>query len=130
MKFTIPYLMFSGNCQEALEFYKSCLERKITRLTTIEHAPFEVPEDMENRGFDAEFRAEGVHFKASDDMPGHEVNTGTNFALFLASPDAIRRKQAFEKLSEGGKTSFPLDDNFGTLTDKFKIQWIIAKANT
>ena len=127
MNLAIPYLMFSGNCHEALKFYETCLDGKITKLQTVAEAPFDVPKGMEHRIFDSEFKAGSVHFKASDDMPGNEVNVGSNFALFIGSPDAAERERVFDKLSEGGHISFPLDDNFGMVTDKFNIQWMIAR---
>ncbi len=129
MNLAIPYLMFSGNCHEALQFYETCLDGKITELRTVADAPFDVPEGMEHRIFDAEFKAGSVHFKASDDMPGNEVTVGSNFALFIGSPDAAERKRVFDRLSEGGQVSFPLDDNFGMVIDKFNIQWMIARTN-
>ncbi|WP_420629302.1 VOC family protein [Candidatus Leptofilum sp.] len=127
MNLAIPYLMFSGNCHEALQFYESCLDGKITSLRTVAEAPFDVPPGMEERIFDSEFKAGSVHFKASDDMPGNEVTVGSNFALFIGSPDADERQRAFEKLSEDGQVLFPLDNNFGMVTDKFNIQWMIAR---
>ncbi len=30
------------------------------------------------------------------------------------------------KLSDGGKILFPLDDNFGMLKDKYGVQWIVV----
>ena len=127
MNLAIPYLMFSGNCHEALMFYETCLDGKITKLQTVADAPFDVPKEMEHRIFDSEFKAGSVHFKASDDLPGNEVTVGSNFALFLGSPDAAERKRVFDRLSEGGQTPFPLDDNFGMVIDKFNIQWMIAR---
>ena len=126
MKLAIPYLMFSGDCHEALKFYEACLDGEITHLQTVAEAPFDVPEGMEHRIFDSEFKAGSIHFKASDDMPGNEVTVGSNFALFIASSDAEERKAVFNKLAEGGQIFFPLDDNFGMVADKFKVQWMIA----
>ena len=100
---------------------------QISSLRTVAEAPFPVPPGMEERIFDAEFRAGAVHFKASDDMPGNEVAVGSNFALFIGSPDAAERQRVFARLADGGQVSFPLDDNFGMVTDKFNIQWMIAR---
>lgn len=126
MKQAIPYLMFSGNCREALQFYKACLDGEITSIQTVAESPLDVPEEHQDRIFDSEFRAENVRFKASDDLPGHEVAIGSNFALFVTFSDPAERKQVFEKLSEGGHIQFPLDENFGMLVDKFQIQWMVT----
>lgn len=126
MKQAIPYLMFSGNCREALMFYKACLGGEITSLRTVAEAPFDVPPGMEDRIFDSEFSAGNVRFKASDDMPGNEVDVGSNFAIFVTFSDHDEQKKVFEKLAEGGQVQFPLQDNFGMLVDKYRIQWMLA----
>ena len=122
MKQAIPYLMFSGNCREALTFYADCLGGEITSLQTAGESPLDVPDGMADRVFDSEFRADNLRFKASDDMPGHEVTAGSNFALFVTFDDRTEQKRAFNNLAEGGHVQFPLDNNFGMLVDKFRIQ--------
>lgn len=129
MNLAIPYLMFSGNCHEALKFYEHCFDGEITQLQTVADAPFDVPPGMEHRIFDSDFKSGSIYFKASDDMPGNEVTVGSNFAMFIGSPDGAERKRVFEKLSEEGHISFPLDDNFGMVIDKFNIQWMIMRTS-
>ena len=126
MKEAIPYLMFSGTCQEALNFYKSCLNGEIVSLQTVGESPLDVPEQFQDRIFDSEFRAEGVRFKASDDMPGYEVAKGSNFAIFITFTDHGEQKRVFESLSSGGQIQFPLENNFGMLVDKYQVQWMLA----
>lgn len=128
MKQAIPYLMFSGTCREALNFYTDCLNGEITSIQTIGDSPMgeHFPAGNEERIFDSEFVAENVRFKASDDMPGHEVTVGGNFAIFVTFTDHAEQKTVFEKLSEGGQVQFPLENNFGMLVDKFKVQWMLA----
>ena len=126
MKQAMPYLMFSGNCREALMFYKTCFKGEILSMQTVEEAPFDVPPEHKERIFDSEFRAENVQFKASDDMPGNEVAVGTNFAIFVTFSDQAEQKRVFEELSQGGHIQFPLENNFGMLVDKYQIQWMVA----
>ena len=126
MKQAIPYLMFSGNCREALTFYAECLGGEITSLQTVGESPLDVPDSMTDRIFDSEFRADKLRFKASDDMPGHEVAVGSNFALFVTFSDRAEQKQVFDNLAKGGHVQFPLDNNFGMLVDKFRIQWMLV----
>ena len=126
MKQVIPYLMFSGNCREALMFYKACLNGEITSIQTVGESPLDVPEGNQDRIFDSEFRADNIRFKASDDMPGNEVAVGTNFALFVTFSDHAEQKNVFDKLAEGGQVLFPLENNFGMLVDKYRVQWMLA----
>ena len=129
MKQAIPYLMFSGNCREALYFYANCLNGEITQLQTVGDSPMQVPPEHHSRIFDSEFRADGVRFKASDDSPMQPAAVGTNFALFITFSDPVQQKQAFERLSAGGQIQFPLENGFGMLVDKFHIQWMLASEN-
>ncbi len=126
MKQVMPYLMFSGNCREALMFYEECLNGEIASIQTVGESPLDVPEEHQDRIFDSEFRADNICFKASDDMPGHEVAVGTNFALFVTFSDHAEQKKVFDKLAENGHIQFPLENNFGMLVDKYRIQWMLA----
>ena len=131
MKQAIPYLMFSGDCREALNFYKDCLGGEIKSIQTIgdSHLGQHAQPEHQGRIFDSEFVAENIRFKASDDMPGYEVSKGSNFAIFVQFSDQSEQKSAFEKLAEGGEIQFPLENNFGMLVDKYRVQWMLAGNN-
>lgn len=122
----IPYIVFSGDCRTALEFYENIFEGKIVSMTTFENSPITVAGENKNRIFDSEFESGGIHFKASDDLPDHSVNRGTNFSLFVSFSDKTERKDIFNALSQDGQILFPLDDNFGMVKDKFGIQWMLV----
>ena len=126
MKKLNPYLMFSGNCKEALTFYKECLDGEIVSMQTFANSPIDVPDEYAQRIFNSEFRAEGVFFMASDDLPNKQVNKGSNFALFVIFSEKEEQEKVYTKLSEGGKALFPLENGFGMLVDKFGIQWMLA----
>ena len=126
MKNLMPYLVFSGNCLEALTFYADVFQGEIISTTTFKNAPMPVPSEVEHRVFDSEFKAEGVHFKASDDLPSHQVTKGTNMSLFVSFSNKEERKEVFNKLAKQGKILFPLDDNFGMVKDQFNIQWMLV----
>ncbi len=57
MKSLNPYVMFSGNCREALTFYKECLDGEIVSMQTFAESPIPVPDDAKDRIFNSEFRA-------------------------------------------------------------------------
>ena len=130
MKTLNPYLMFSGNCREALTFYQECLGGEITSIQTYAESPLGVPDEHGHRIFNAVFRADDLLLRASDDMPSHPVTRGSNFALFVAFSDKEEQERSFAALSTGGKISFPLANGFGMLTDKFGIRWMLALENT
>ena len=126
MKTLNPYVMFSGNCREALTFYSECLDGNIVSLRTFAESPLELPEEHGNRVFNAEFRAGKLYFMASDDLPDSQVTRGSNFAMFVAFSEQEEQERVFDRLSEGGKVLFPLANGFGMLADKYGIQWMVA----
>ena len=126
MKKLNPYLIFDGNCREAMNFYKECLNGEINKMQTYSESPIQMPDEASERIFDSEMQAEDVIIKASDNMPNATTEVGKNFALFIAFSDGEEMKTVFGKLADGGNITFPLDENFGMLTDKFGIQWMLA----
>ncbi|MEO1050908.1 MAG: VOC family protein [Bacteroidota bacterium] len=126
MQQLIPYLVYPGNCKEAMQFYASCLHGEITILQTFGESPIDVPAEVADRIFNAEVKAGNITLKASDDMPGHEVKQGTSVSLYLVFDDKDAKKVAFDKLADGGKILFPLKDDFGMLKDKFGVQWMVV----
>jgi PhnB protein len=124
-----PYLMYPGTCRQALEFYEECFDGEITMMQTFKEASVDVPEELKQRIFNSEFRAGELCFMASDDMPGNEVTTGSNFALFLTFSERNEKEKVFQRLSEGGRILFPMEDNFGMLEDRFGIRWMMESSD-
>ncbi|MDN5202669.1 VOC family protein [Fulvivirgaceae bacterium BMA10] len=125
MNYLIPYLVFPGTCQEAMEFYKESLNGEITLMQSFKDSPIEVSEAFQHRIFNSELKANGIHFKASDDLPDYETKIGSNVSLYAVFSDRQAKEQAFNKLLEGGKVLFPIEDNFGMLRDKYGVQWMV-----
>lgn len=125
MKRLKPYLMFSGNCGEALHFYKECLNGEIVFMHTFAESPVNVPDEHKQKIFNSEFRVDDVHFMASDSIPPYEITIGNNFALFINFSDFDELEKIYAKLSNGGNVIMPLENKFGMLVDKFGIQWML-----
>ncbi|XLS30462.1 VOC family protein [Flavobacteriaceae bacterium M23B6Z8] len=122
----IPYIIFSGNCREALKFYTTVFNGSIVSFQTFGDSPIPVNEENKQRIFDSEFVADRIHFKASDDLPEHRVNKGTNISMFVTFKNMKFREDAFVKLAEKGKILFELNDNFGMVKDQFGVQWMFT----
>jgi PhnB protein len=125
------YLNFSGNTQEAMEFYKSVLGGELTIQTFGQAKMAKDPKD-ENRVMHAALKTDGFVLMASDTMPGKEAEVGNNVHLSLngVAGEKDRMTGIFEKLSEGGRVVMPLGeqfwgDTFGMLVDKFGIHWMM-----
>lgn len=130
MKNLNVYLTFSGNCREALHFYKESLKGEIASLQTFGQAPVSVTDEYKDRVMHAEFKADGVYFMASDGMPGQPVEAGYNISMSLNTDNEKEQEDIFNRLSEGGRVTMPLQDTFwgarfGMLRDRFGIQWML-----
>lgn len=126
MKNLRPYLIFPGTCREALQFYARCLDGEITMLQTCAEAPMGFPPEAAERIFHSQLMADRVDFMASDDMPGKELTSGTNFAMFLYLSEPDEQLRIFDALSSGGKVMMPLSEGFGMLEDRFGVRWMVA----
>ena len=124
------YVNFSGNCLEAMTFYKECLDGELT-LQTVGGSPIEAqcPAGMKDQVLHATL-TKGVLLLMGSDMegPGGFVK-GNNIALSVNCSSEEEINTFFSKLSADGKIMDPLKVQFwgamfGVLTDKFGIRWI------
>lgn len=136
MKNLVPYLMFNGDCEEAINFYKQCLDGEVGYMGRFGESPMEVPEDQKNKIMHVEFKFAGGSFMASDNMDSAaftEAATGSNIHLSLGFDNEDETKAVFEKLQAGGEVTMPLQaqfwgDLFGMITDKYGIKWMVSCA--
>jgi len=59
-----------------------------------------------------------------------ETRSGNNITISLSGDDGEALRRWFEGLSEGGTVAMPLEkqvwgDEFGQLTDRFGINWMV-----
>ncbi len=127
------YLFFSGNCAEALEFYKTALGAEIEMVMRFHESPDPAPPGMLAPGFEdkimhASFRVGSSQIMASDGCDGTAKFDGFSLSLAVATEEEADRY--FAALSEGGKVTMPLgktfwSPRFGMLEDQFGIGWMI-----
>lgn len=121
------YLFFTGNCREAMEFYKDIFGGTL-KVQTYDEVPGQ-PEAMEGKVIHASLMEGDVDLMASDSpLPGH-LGTG-KISLSLSGTDENKLRDVFDRLSEGGKVNSPLKkefwgDTFGMLSDKFGVDWMV-----
>ncbi|HMS65051.1 MAG TPA: VOC family protein [Ignavibacteria bacterium] len=125
-----PYISFPGNCEEAINFYKDCLDGEILSLNYFEGSPMEVAEDFKKKVMHVTMKFSGGIIMASDSPPHHPVNMGNNINLSIGLDDTDKANEYFNKLSEGGKVMMEMQDTFwgarfGMFTDKYGINWMI-----
>jgi PhnB protein len=132
MKKLTPYLMFNGDCEKALNFYKDALDGKITYLGRYDESPLEVDNEFNDKIIHSELKWDGGAIMASDHLKGadfHTERSGSNVHLNLSFIDETEMMNVFNKLKAGGKVTMEIEkmfwgDKFGTLKDKFDIHWM------
>jgi PhnB protein len=131
----VPYLFFSGTCEEALNFYKKILGGEITDISRWKDMPADAggppvtPETAE-RVMHSTFKSDAVSFMASDATPGKKYGEGP-ISLCLGVDDVAHAQRMFDGLAQGGTVEMPMQDmfwgaKFGMLTDKFGIDWMVS----
>ena len=124
-----PYLLFTGQCREAMTFYQSCLGGELS-IMTYGDSPMGDQVSAENRNnvLHSMLVADGLTIMASDQMPGTIVPQGGPVTLALTSGDKDEIRAYFAKLSAGGTITMPLDEAFfglfGEMTDRFGMNWL------
>jgi len=125
-----PYIIFNGDCEDALNFYSKALGGEIKQLNRFEGSPAEGMADDKQLVMHAIFVAKGVMLMASDSGKNAPTETdGGKVHLSLNFDTATEIEQAFNGLSEDARVTMPLEDTFwgarfGMLTDKFGINWM------
>ena len=124
------YIVFKGNCRQAIEFYKEALDAEVLFTQTIGESPMANMGPAENIMHCA-IKVGGSTIMMSDDpSPGAEPDGLGKISLAIGLHDPERAKQLFENLSKGGSVVMPLQKTFwaiafGMVTDKFGIKWMI-----
>ncbi|NND72269.1 MAG: VOC family protein [Rhodothermales bacterium] len=121
-----PYLIFSGDCRDAMEFYATCLQGTLDSIQTFAESPIEVGPEENDRIFNSVVVANDFRIRASDDLAAHSVSQGTNFSLYLHFDDAKEKDRVFAALSNGGTILFPNEPNFGMLQDRYGVRWMLS----
>lgn len=125
-----PYLNFRGNAREAMEFYRSVFGGTLNVQTFGDfHAAQEPGEEtlVMHAALDGD---NGILLLASDTPNRMEYRPGSNFSMSLMGDDEALLRGYFEKLSDGGVVTMPLEqaawgDTFGMCSDKFGTSWLI-----
>ena len=124
-----PYLNFPGNAREAMEFYRGVFGGNLSVNTFGE---FGIPDAaMADKVMHAMLETgSGYALMASDLGPGMTHSPGNNISMSLSGDDGEELRGYWEKLSEGGQVTMPLEkqmwgDEFGMCIDRFGIPWLV-----
>ena len=129
----IPFLLFDGNCAEAMTFYQKCLGGELT-LTKLGDTPMKVqfPPEKHNRIINAHLFSGAMDIFATDWMasPALEPIQGNMFSIFVIGGSYDELKEVFDNLSEAAHKEWfqQLHDMpfgiYGQFFDRYGVQWI------
>ena len=124
-----PYLGFRDNAREAMEFYRDTFGGELDISTFGDMGDPDAPEAnlvMHSRlGTPSGFTLMG-----SDTPPGMDYQPASGVSISLSGDDDGDLRDWFEKLSDGGQVTMPLEkqmwgDVFGMCVDRFGISWMV-----
>jgi PhnB protein len=124
-----PYLSFNGNAREAMEFYQSVFGGELTMNTFGE---FGAPDPaIADKVMHSNLTTSaGYTLMGSDTPPGMDYNPGNTITVSLSGEEGDGLREYWEKLSEGGAVTMPLEkqmwgDEFGQCIDRFGVPWMV-----
>jgi PhnB protein len=128
-----PFLLFDGNCAEAMTFYKECLGGELV-LTKLGETPMKAqfPSEKHERIINARLTSGEIEISATDWMSDQVMpRPGNMMSIFVIGEGLDELRPAFDKLSQAADqnaTFQPLHDmpfgTYGQFTDKFGVPWI------
>ena len=127
------YLHFSGQCEEAFQFYEQCLGGKIRSLFHYDGAPGaegqKVPEGWRNKVMHGTI-AIGDQILMGMDAPPERFHKPQGFQVNIGVKDVAEGKRIFEALSEKGNIIMPFgptfwSTGFAMFVDRFGTPWMV-----
>ncbi len=124
-----PYISFDGNAREAMEHYKQVFGGTLA-LNTFGELGSPDPASADKIMHGQLETESGFTLMGADTPPGEGHRSGNNIAVSLSGDDAEELRGYFEKLSDGGTVTVPLEkqmwgDEFGMCQDRFGIAWMV-----
>ncbi|MDR2939175.1 MAG: VOC family protein [Clostridiales bacterium] len=130
-----PYLVFNGECNEALNFYRNvfnCTEPKIMPYGDYMPEGSKTPPEL-LRGWvmHAEMAICGVNVWFADEA--NDVTKGNSVRLSAAVQSGKEASEIFNSLCAGGNVTLPPTETFysvfhAAVTDKFGVNWNVVAA--
>lgn len=128
------YLMFPGNCEEAIGFYARALGAEVEMMMRLADSPEPLPDACANMPADAILHASlklGERRLMACDTPPDAGPAFKGFSIYHAPADEAAARRLFDALSEGGSVQMPLGKTFwspcfGMLTDRYGVAWMLG----
>lgn len=124
-----PYISFSGNARQALEFYKAVFGGNLALSTYGEYGEPGAPNaELIMHGMLETDK--GFTLMGADTPPGMDYQPGNTMTVSLSGDDGAELHGYWDRLTEGGTVSIALEkqmwgDEFGQCSDQFGIAWMV-----
>jgi PhnB protein len=126
-----PFLLFDGNCAEAMSFYQSCLGGDLT-VTTLGDTPMkdQSPSEQHSKVVHAHLVSGAVVFSATDWLhPTRTPRPGNTVAMYINGATHRELEEIFNRLRDGADPEL-LDElrdmpfgAYGHLADRYGVHW-------
>ena len=126
-----PFLLFLGNCAEAMAFYHSCFKGELT-VTKVADTPMknQLPPEHHHKVAHAHLKSGAIEFSATDWLhPTRTPKQGNTVAMYIKGGKYKELRTIFDTLAVGADKSL-LDDlrdmpfgTYGHLADKYGVHW-------
>ncbi|MGD0391603.1 MAG: VOC family protein [Acidimicrobiales bacterium] len=131
-----PFLLFDGNCAEAMAFYQSCLGGELS-MTKLGDTPMgsDAPPEHQHKVTYSCLTSGSVELSATDWLhPTRVPNPGNTVAIYVQAADGGELRTVFDKLAVGADETL-LDDlrdmpfgTYGHLADRHGVHWFFRAA--
>ena len=127
---TYPFLMFTGEAEEAMTFYVSTIPN--SRVIDVKRVGKEDPK-REGKVMVARFELAGREYRCSDSPPVHAFTFTPSMSSFIECESEAELDRLCAALGEGGKVFMPAGNygfsrKFGWVNDRFGVSWQINLA--
>ncbi|MBV9182044.1 MAG: VOC family protein [Acidobacteria bacterium] len=126
-----PFLLFDGNCAEAMVFYQSCLGGELS-ITRVADTPMKnsMPPGQHQKVAYAHLKSNAIELSATDWLhPTRTPTQGNTVAMYLYGGKYIELRAIFDSLAIDANKAL-LDDlrempfgTYGHLADKYGVHW-------
>ncbi len=131
----IPYLVFKGNCEEAVNAYINAFGGEIYWMSRWDEKNYDMTPEQIGKVMHVEFAIGSTRMAGGDSLDGAGVNT--DISLMIHMDSEAEALHAISVLTEGGNILSPLkphpkpdDGGCGSsIKDRFGFTWIITCPN-
>lgn len=126
-----PFLLFDGNCAEAMEFYSACFGGDLTMIRLAD-TPMKAqfPETQHHKLVHACLKSGAIEFSATDWLhPTQTPMQGNTAAMYVTAAGFAELKPIFDTLADGAKKETLVElmempfGMYGHLRDRYGVEW-------